>query len=235
MVKALIFDLDETVYDEIQYRLSGMSAICHWLEEQGLIDKAKRAEEIVLYLTRRDGWRSGHLLQDMLTRLGLEEDLTSILLKVYREHAPTLTLYKDFIAFMRDFRSDFKLGIITEGLREIQEAKVRALGLHQWFAPEHVVITGALSGEPTKLEPRPFVEAEARLACPGQDCLYVGDNPERDFRQPRALGWLTVRLRRGQYADLPDRGEAHWMIDSFDELPSLPPLSKMEPSHARPN
>jgi len=234
MVKALIFDLDETIYDENQYRLSGMSAICHWLEKQGLIDKAKRAEEIALDLTRKDGWQSGHLLQDLLARLGLEEGLTSILLKVYRGHAPRLTPYDDFIAFMRDCPSDFTLGIITEGLREIQEAKVRALGLHRWFSPEHVVITGALSGEPTKLEPRPFMEAEARLACPSHDCLYVGDNPERDFRQPIALGWLTVRLRRGQYADLPDRGEAHWMINSFDELPSLPPLCPKESYHAKP-
>jgi putative hydrolase of the HAD superfamily len=70
---------------------------------------------------------------------------------------------------------------------------------------------------------RAFLAIEAALEARGAACVYVGDNPAKDFAAPRRLGWRTVRIRR--------RGTAHAAIDApgvadgecgdLDELPAL--------------
>lgn len=58
-----------------------------------------------------------------------------------------------------------------------------------------------------------------------EDCVYVGDNPKKDFIGARKLGWYTIRIRRphGEHNALePEPGfEAHREITSLRDLPSL--------------
>ena len=57
------------------------------------------------------------------------------------------------------------------------------------------------------------------------ECVYVADNPTKDFAAPRALGWHTVRIRRpgGLHAGLAHSPhEVDHEITSLTELRHLP-------------
>jgi FMN phosphatase YigB (HAD superfamily) len=53
----------------------------------------------------------------------------------------------------------------------------------------------------------------------------VGDNPEKDFLGPRALGWTTVMIRRegGVYAHRtpPANGKPEFVLTNLGELPRI--------------
>jgi putative hydrolase of the HAD superfamily len=36
------------------------------------------------------------------------------------------------------------------------------------------------------------------LGAAPERCIYIGDNPAKDFRAPKALGWRTLRVRHPQ-------------------------------------
>ena len=48
----------------------------------------------------------------------------------------------------------------------------------------------------------------------GKECLYIGDNPKKDFYGARKLGWKTVHVKRtgGVYTDEAAAG-AEWEAD----------------------
>ena len=64
----------------------------------------------------------------------------------------------------------------------------------QWMAP--VVLTGTLGEGRSKPHPTAFQLVEEALGCGADECVYVADNPKKDFGGPRSLGWRTVRVRR---------------------------------------
>jgi putative hydrolase of the HAD superfamily len=61
--------------------------------------------------------------------------------------------------------------------------------------------------------------------CPGANCLYVGDNPRKDFVTAKKLDWTTVQICRevGEYSDVisEDSYEAKFKIKSLLELKSI--------------
>ena len=56
-------------------------------------------------------------------------------------------------------------------------------------------------------------------------CVYVGDNLEKDFLSPNQMGFKTVRVvrkRRIHFGKAPSsQAEAHYEIDSVTKLPDL--------------
>jgi putative hydrolase of the HAD superfamily len=64
-----------------------------------------------------------------------------------------------------------------------------------------IVYTDDLGRENWKPSPTAFSLMMNRLGVAGHECIYVGDNPVKDFLAPNELGWLTVMISRegGEY------------------------------------
>jgi putative hydrolase of the HAD superfamily len=94
------------------------------------------------------------------------------------------------------------LELISDGYLPTQRNKAAALRLEQWIP--RPIFTEELGRQEWKPSPRAFELLMARH--PGERFAYVADNPAKDFIAPRALGWLSVRIRRvnGVYAAEPD-------------------------------
>ena len=88
----------------------------------------------------------------------------------------------------------FRLGLVTEGRRSAQEAKIRALGLEHWI--EAAVILGEDDRAEWKPSRKPFDRILGMLSIAGGEAAYIGDNPQKDFRGAREAGLQTIRIRR---------------------------------------
>lgn len=216
---ALVFDLDDTLYPERDFVRSGFSAVARWLNEQrGIQGFAAIAWRLF------ESGRRGRIFDETLEALGHATDprLVPTLVDVYRSHAPQLTLFPDAEWALRTFSSQAKLGLLTDGYAYTQRNKVAALGIARQFAK--IVFTDDLGREHWKPSPTPFHEVAASLACPPARCVYVADNPLKDFVAPNRLGWLTVHLQRGtgEYhqagATVPPDHHAQHQIGSLFEL-----------------
>ena len=83
--------------------------------------------------------------------------------------------------------------MVSDGPLSSQSAKADALRLARWFDP--ILFTDSLGAEFVKPNTKAFELLAATWRLPHGDLVYVGDNPTKDFTGPRALGWLTIRLR----------------------------------------
>src|SRR5439155_6531231 len=135
----------------------------------------------------------GRIFDAALALLGLPTDRQTIesLVSVYRDHQPTIALFPEAERTVQMLRERCRIAIISDGPLFAQQRKIDALGLHELFAP--IVLTDTWGREFWKPHGRAFRLIEEKTGHAGAECLYVGDNPAKDFQAPRQLGWATVR------------------------------------------
>lgn len=195
-MRAVILDLDDTLYPQERFHRSGLAAVARHVETQCGIP-ADRAFTTMLKASIADG---GAEFQVLCDSFGLSPTIVPELIKVFRTHRPELWVAHDALDMLRQLRAEgWRLAILTNGLPHVQAAKVRALGLHGHV--DHVVYAAeyAEGGKPHKA---PFDEAVRRVGVPAHLCVMVGDHPECDVRGGREAGLRTIRVRRQEYGEI---------------------------------
>lgn len=196
-IHTVVFDLDDTLYPERDYVYSGFAAVDAYLREQRGIGGFAAAARTVF-----DQGLRGRVFDEVLPGLGLpaEAGLIQDLVRVYREHRPTLRLFPDAVDVLEWLRGKCRLGLITDGYAVTQQRKVAALGLERLIP--HRILTDELGRECWKPSPVAFRKMMEWAPGPVSGYVYVGDNPTKDFLPAKALGWRTVRVARpgGEHA-----------------------------------
>jgi putative hydrolase of the HAD superfamily len=217
----LVFDLDDTLYPERQFALSGFEAAGRWAAaELGIQGLAADMTRLL------DGGHLGELFRIALAERLPEhrpEDLAG-LLEAYRNHEPALALFDDASWALGHFAAQAKLGLITDGTHHVQAKKVAALGIASHF--QEIVYTHALGGRAfSKPHPRSYEMIEQALAAEGGRLVYIGDNPSKDFIVPNARGWTSIMVERPEArrihadAQVAAGGAPQHKIASLTELP----------------
>lgn len=190
--RAVVFDLDDTLYLESDYAGSGFVAVGEWAKaELGLSDFADRCRRAFASGER------GRVFDAALAAAGRSSDRATIaaMVEVYRHHEPDIALASDASAWLDALPEDTGIALVTDGYREAQARKIAALGLaDRGFAP--IVITDRWGRDFWKPHPRAFETVADELGLAGSDLAYVADNPAKDFIAPRRLGWRTVQIAR---------------------------------------
>lgn len=193
---AVVFDLDDTLYDEVDYVKSGFKAVAEVFPEEDTYSK-------LLTYFREGKPAIDALLNDMNCN---DEALKGRCLEVYRNNKPQIKLADDVRGLLQTLRrSGKKLGIITDGRPDGQRAKIAALGLDSLV--DEIIITDELAGatgnvmnfrKPNNIA---FVIMLDRLGVALSKMVYVGDNPSKDFHPARSLGFDAIRYnnKRGLY------------------------------------
>ena len=135
-LKAVVFDMDDTLYGEKEYVRSGYKQIAK------ILPQVQNAEEKLWSLFEAKKPAIDGLLQEE----GLDSvDLKQECLKIYRFQEPEIHLY-DGVANMlgRLKEQGYLLGLITDGRPEGQRAKIKSLNLEKWF--DHIIVTDEFGG-----------------------------------------------------------------------------------------
>ena len=220
-MKAVLFDLDDTLYPEIEFVRGGFRAAARYVARRSDLGADAVVREL-MHVLERDG--RGRVFDSVLEAHGLRSPAAAqAMLLLYRSHDPRIRLYRDVAPALRTLRRDgVRLGIVTDGLPSVQWRKVTALKLEKLM---HVIVcTGELAGDVAKPSPVPFQVALDLMGCDSAAAAYVGNDPGKDFRGPRRLGMVTVRVRRQTHkGGIPlGRGEdADFVLDRFSQLPSV--------------
>ena len=222
-VNTFIFDLDDTLYEEMQYVRAGMKSVSKFLSKKYGID-CNKLYDSSMEILERDG--RGKVFDKLCESFKLKEDIKTLVDK-YRETEPELTLYSDaeeFLSLLKE--TGCKLGIITDGNARVQEAKVKGLNLDKWV--DAVILTDRLKDKEgnsfSKPQTEVYEECLKLLGSKASESVYIGDNPNKDFIGAKKLGLKTVRIIRetGMFVNsvMPKEYEAEMTIHSFEELMS---------------
>lgn len=207
--KVVVFDLDDTLYPEFEYRNSGLRAVCDFVD---LVYGVSLAPEA--FYDKTDP------LGDICRQANLPLEVKNSLLWIYRLHLPEISLGHEVSSLVRDLSSKFDLAILTDGRSVTQRLKIRALGLN-W-------IPSYISEEYGADKPDPERFQAIMADYPDREYVYIGDNPRKDFLAPNKLGWLTIGVRGGTKNIHPqllegldaDHLPVFW-LDSLNKIPEF--------------
>lgn len=180
--EAVIFDLDDTLYSEREYVRSGFFAVGQMLEGEGIDDAAARLTSFF------EGGIDMPVDVFLKEREVYSDELRNKCIECYRKHKPTIHPYPGIKEMLEKLkRAGIRIGIVTDGRVEGQNAKIDALGLRDFI--DEVVITDALGGlhcrKPSDVG---FRYIQRLFDIPYNHMLYIGDNAEKDFEAPEHLG-----------------------------------------------
>ena len=214
------FDLDDTLYPEREYVLSGFKAVSDYLQRwhnlKGFFEKAK---------ARFEKGERGKIFDSVLTELGQSEvqRLVFILVFIYRHHQPEIHFYPGAVNLLSKLSALSHLAIISDGPVESQTNKADALGLPQWF--KLIIFTEAFGKEYAKPNPLLFQFVQQKFRVPPQKCFYIADNPEKDFVAGNQLGWQTVQIIHPDqvrpFKEFPGSFQAKMLVNGFSELDQI--------------
>jgi putative hydrolase of the HAD superfamily len=191
-VKAVVFDLDDTLYPERAFAFSGFAAVA-----QAFRDVMGGPEVTVPRMCRLfDTSARRKVFDTLLEELGLAHDpeLIRKMVIVYREHTPAINLYADARDCLSRLHGRFRLGLISDGPARVQRNKIAALEIAEYF--DEIILTAELGEDFAKPHARAFEIVGERFRVLPNQCAYVADNPAKDFVAPNALGWRTIRIVR---------------------------------------
>lgn len=194
--RTLVFDLDDTLYPERSFVISGFRAAGDWISSNlGLPAERAAAELLSLHDegVRRDTfnrWLEAH-------NLDIEQNLGH-LVGVYRRHSPRIEPFPAVPGLLNRLHASYPLGLISDGLHEVQNGKLRALGIENCF--DAVVFSDRFGKEAWKPSTKPYEVVLSMLGSAAEESVYIADNPIKDFLGARKLGMRSIRVRhKGGY------------------------------------
>ena len=218
--RAVVFDLDDTLYPERDFVLSGFRAVAAWVEREFGIPAHPTYTQL---WTLFEGGVRGDTFDRWLAGTPLSSSLAPRLVEVYRSHTPVILPYPEVHAVLEELRGRYRLGLLSDGVAAVQQLKIESLGLRASF--DAIVLSDALAEgrKAWKPSPHPFLVLAAELGVAATAAVYVADNPEKDFLGARRAGFGTIWCRRPgtEYSSLTPRSAEHAADDVLASLDRL--------------
>lgn len=216
MIKLVLFDLDDTLYNESDFVQNGFREVSTYLAKKYNVDYKKlylRINQLLNIIGR------GKIFDAICDEYGFSENINS-LVEIYRSSISKLKLYDDSIQVIKKLKSGYKMGIITDGKASVQWNKIKCLELEKFV--DKIIVTDDFGKEYWKPNEYSYKEMLTYFNCKPEETLYVGDNPVKDFIGAKNIGILTVRIVRkfGDNMKLKAKSsyEADFTINNLNEL-----------------
>ncbi|MHA8051682.1 HAD family hydrolase [Aquirufa sp. ROCK-SH2] len=176
----VVFDLDDTLYKEVDFLKSGYQFICDTFQ----LDDAVYQGMIKGYYEKKN------VFQELLDQYALPIQLTD-LIEMYRLHIPKISLDEASKATL-DILMEMEnvtLALLTDGRSKTQRNKIMALGIEPYF--KEIIISEEFGSE--KPNPANYLYFSKKYT--DFRYYYIADNIQKDFISPNELAWETICLK----------------------------------------
>ena len=172
-----VFDLDDTIYNEIDYKISGINYLVQQISQ--------------IYgcsLESSSFYNVDNFIQEIQAQLDLPEEVAQSYLWKYRLHIPKINMNKDnedMLSYIN--KNSSGIAILTDGRSITQRQKIKALGLED--IP--LYISEEYGSEKPDAKRFKIIESTNQSL----NYIYVGDNISKDFITPNNMGWITFGIK----------------------------------------
>ena len=176
----VVFDLDDTLYPERSYVLSGYSFLSN------LLDSLYSLDTYGTFLEAMSDDQED-VLGYVLSKHELPSSLKEHLVLAYRYHHPKLELHDGALILLDSLiERDMPIYLITDGRSITQRLKLRALNIQDYF--KQIFISEEVGVAKPEIESFKIIDDRHV----GKKIVYIADNPKKDFVAPELLGWKSV-------------------------------------------
>lgn len=225
MITTVIFDLDDTLYDEVDYCRSGFKAVAEFLTR--IKPECGSSDSIYDLFWRMFQQDRRKTFDAALHELGIPPDraLVRAFVRRYRCHTPDLTLPEESRKILDALSEDYTLALLTDGYLPAQRLKVSALGIQTYF--KQIVYTEQIGRQFWKPSPAGFEMIIRAIKETPHSMVYIGDNPVKDFIAPNRLGMKTIQLQRPHRLHTIVSGSTAPETEAMETLDSLNDLLQL--------
>ena len=220
MIKAVIFDIDNTLTDFMKMKRAAVDAAVEGMMDAGLpVKKDEMVQKIFdLY------WKEGVEDQKIFNKI-LEKELGRIDYKILaggilayrRAKNGTMTLYpRVHQTLIELMKLGIKRSVISDAPKLEVWLRIVSLGLHHYFDD---IITSEDFGV-KKPDPKPYRRALELLGTKPHETLMVGDWPDRDIKGAAGVGMRTAWAKYGDTFGTKESG-AEFEIEDIHEVVDL--------------
>ncbi|TNV68318.1 HAD family hydrolase [Trichococcus shcherbakoviae] len=227
MVKTFIFDVDDTLYDQLEpFRRAFQKHFSQFENEVKIEELYKLSRKYSDEAFETTGYEITNMRKMHIYRISKAFEELGI--RISDEEA--LQFQLDYEAFQNEIKlieeipqifelllqRGAKIGIITNGANDNQLRKIKQLGLEKWIAPENMLISeGAGVSKPSK---EIFEAMERRMGFAKNDVYYIGDNFDNDVIGATAAGWKTIWVNFRNHKTIGQEVSATYVVESPQEL-----------------
>jgi HAD superfamily hydrolase (TIGR02253 family) len=216
-IKAVLFDLDNTLVDFVGMKKKATRAAARAMVESGLKEDAESLS-IELFDYYLGYWIEADdafekFLQKKYGKIDIRVLASGVnaYLKAKYNHLHAYPGVKETLAKLKE--RDLKLGVVSDGMRLKAWMRLNEAGIDGYF---DTVVTFDDTGKKKPCS-EPFQRAIDELGVLSAECVFVGDWPERDIAGAKALGMTTVLARYGWLKKGVDH-KADYEIDDIKEI-----------------
>ena len=196
MIKAIIFDLDNTLIDFMKMKRLSCKAAMDAMIKAGLkIDKEKGLK-IMFQLYSEYGFEYQRIFQVFMKKVLGRIDyrtMASGIVAYRRIKEGLLYPYPNVIPTLNRLKRKYKLAILSDAPKIQAWIRLAAIGIQDKF---DLVVTfdETKSKKPSR---KPFLYLLKRLKLKPRECLMIGDSLKRDIAPAKKLGFKTVFAKYG--------------------------------------
>tara|TARA_B110000438_G_scaffold226792_1_gene221128 strand:- start:41 stop:721 length:681 start_codon:yes stop_codon:yes gene_type:complete len=217
MIKAVIFDIDNTLLDFMKMKSDSISSAIDGMISSGMnINKEKSSKEIY-DIYEKKGYEHQEVFNEfIINKTGTinYKFLAAAIVEYKKTKELSLDVYNDVMPTLEKLNSmNLKLGIVSDAPSREAWIRLYTLNLHDKFEQ---VVTFNDTGfhKPAK---EPFLKISEKLDIPLNECIMVGDWPDRDIKGAKKVGMKTAFAKYGSTQDINNSG-ADYDLNSVSEL-----------------
>ncbi len=194
-IKAIIFDLDDTLFDQEQIRDLAREQSIKVMIEKGLKCSIEQAMNILKEITPKTHTsnRFKELIKyfdcydNEIAKIGMQTYITSKFDKI--------DTYPEAKEVLKKLKQNYKLILITEGISKQQNKKIDLLGIKEFFNYIFTV-------EPGTKKNQSFLQTMSLLNLTSNEIIVVGDRLDKEIKAGNEVGIKTIRLLKGIYSSV---------------------------------
>ncbi|MBS29723.1 MAG: hypothetical protein CMG39_00985 [Candidatus Marinimicrobia bacterium] len=217
MIKSIIFDLDNTLLDFMKMKSVSIKAAVNAMIDVGMEINRQEAIDEIFNIYDSKGYEHQEVFNEfIIKKIGNinYKYLAAAIVEYKKAKEISLNLYPDVIPTLNKLLSmNLNLGIVSDAPSREAWMRLYTLDLHNFFDD---VVTFNDTGvyKPAK---EPFIKISEKLNANLEECMMVGDWPERDIKGAGQLGMKTAFAKYGSTEDIIDSG-VDYDLDSLSEI-----------------
>jgi putative hydrolase of the HAD superfamily len=215
----IIFDLDDTLYNEKDFVFSGFSEVANWISNE-----SKNSFDEIFHAMFNDFNSNGrgHVFDNILEKYHkkTKKNIRKCI-SIYRLHTPKISLSHETRKLLLKLKKKYKLYVVTDGNKIVQKNKTQSLNLNTYF--EKIFITYRYGIKSSKPSLKCFEIIKNIEKTNWEKIVYIGDNPHKDFVNLNKMKAITIRILYGDYANdnVDKKFDAKYKIYNLTELYDL--------------